>query len=738
LVVLQLCSGLFARPTTSYEAEEVVRGWLKADRRPLDTTLGRGVMRVETFSDENDVPVYYIVYLQPSGLVIVSADDLVEPIIGFAAEGTYEPGLDNPLGALVTNDLGGRMASVRGTMSSLATVANAAVTETQSKWRDFISLAEAPENVFGLMGLSSLSDVRVEQLVKSKWNQHYVCGRSCYNYYTPNGYHCGCVATAMAQIMRYHEYPKSTGIGRVLFLIEVDGTPEYVYTRGGDGQGGPYKWSQMELQPGCEITLGQRQAIGALCYDAGVAAKTAYSAGSSSSNLQYGANALRDTFKYSNAVKGWNRGNNISGEVLNDMVNPNLDAANPVILGIWRDEEKYGHAVICDGYGYNASTLYHHLNMGWSGVSDSWYNLPTIDSNDSYNSYNAVTECVYNIFTSGSGEIISGRVTNTLGKPISEVRITAEGRGGPYITVTNNKGIYVLMNLKTYSSYIIKVKKSGYNFANQIVKTKKSRDDNTVSGNTWKVDFVGEDWTIPSGSCYLEDFETGDFSKFPWEQDEDASWTTTLSRKHFGSYSAEAGEVSDDGSTLLQVRLDCVSGNISFYRKVSSEFGFDCLEFYIDGVEMDKWSGEEDWVNVSFPVMAGMRTFQWRYSKDYSISEGEDRAWIDDILFPLSYEIKPPDGVTASDGEYFEKVRVSWYVVTEATGYNVYRNTENDTSSASLIGITQDNSISFDDTTANPGTLYWYWVKAMSNGNQSEFSDCDTGWRSFAPADTGS
>ena len=656
LVVLQLCGSLCARPTTAYEAEDVVRGWLKADGRPLDTVLGRDVVKVETFSDEHSTPVYYVVYLQPSGFVIVSADDSVEPIIGFAADGTYEPNLDNPLVALVTADLDRRMAAARNSssISLLAAIPDAAVTETQSKWRDFISLAEAPENGYGLMGLSSLSDVRVEPLVKSKWNQQYVCGENCYNYYTPKGYPCGCVATAMAQLMRYHEYPKGTGIGQEWFLIEVDDKAKYVNTRGGDGQGGPYQWSQMELRPSCRTTLEQRQAIGALCYDAGVAAKTVYSAGNSSSNLQDAANALRDTFKYSNAVKGWSHGNNVQSEVLSDMVNPNLDAANPVILGILRNEEGYGHAVVCDGYGYNASTLYHHLNMGWSGVSNAWYNLPTIDPNNSNTSYNSVIGCIYNIFTWGSGEIISGRVTDTLGKPIGDVKVTAEGRGGPYIAVTNNKGIYALVDVRTYSSYTISVTRPGYNFGTQSVTTKKSRDYNTYSGNKWEVDFVGEGWTIAPGSYCLEDFETGDFSKFPWEQDEYASWTTTLLEKHFGNYSAEAGEIDDSESTTLQVSLDCVPGDISFYRKVSSESGFDYLRFYIDEEEKGKWSGEEDWAHVSFSVTAGVRTFRWSYSKDYSISKGKDRAWIDDILFPISYEIESANGVTASDEEQSE------------------------------------------------------------------------------------
>ncbi|MHC4630625.1 MAG: LamG domain-containing protein, partial [Planctomycetota bacterium] len=140
----------------------------------------------------------------------------------------------------------------------------------------------------------------------------------------------------------------------------------------------------------------------------------------------------------------------------------------------------------------------------------------------------------------------------------------------------------------------------------------------------------------PSLPCSsVEDFDTGDFSKFPWEHGGSESWTVTSREKHSGTYSAQAGSIEHDGSTTLQVTLDCVSGNISFYRKVSSEPRCDYLKFYIDGVIKDRWSGEEDWAKVSLPVPAGPRTFEWTYSKDDSVSAGGDTAWIDDIVFPV-------------------------------------------------------------------------------------------------------
>ncbi len=131
-----------------------------------------------------------------------------------------------------------------------------------------------------------------------------------------------------------------------------------------------------------------------------------------------------------------------------------------------------------------------------------------------------------------------------------------------------------------------------------------------------------------------ETFEQGDFSNFNWKLSGEADWFVTSNQSHTGTYCAGAGAIEDDESSALTIELDCVSGNISFYRKVSSEPGCDLLQFYIDGVEKGNWSGEEDWDEVAFPVTAGRRIFEWTYSKDSSISAGDDTAWIDDIVFP--------------------------------------------------------------------------------------------------------
>jgi len=632
LVVVLLCSGLRARPTTADEAGMVVAGWLKSDARPLGMALGGEVINVETFTDDNNQPVYYVVYLESGGFVVVSADDLVEPIIAFADEGIFEPSSENPLGALVTRDIKGRIAGVRNTIG--LQMGNPA--GPQFKWNYFIDVAGTGEKGISLLGANSISDVRVEPFVKSKWGQTTTCGKGSFNYYTANNYPCGCTATAMAQLMRYHEYPDGrASVGSKRFEVKVDDISQYAYTRGGDGKGGPYQWLLMELEPDCSTTPEQREAIGALCYDASVAAKTEYTDGGSSSNLREARSALLGTFMYSNAVYGREEDGTISSEALTDMVNTNLDAGYPVILGIIRDDTEAGHAVIADGYGYNFSTLYHHINMGWNGRDDIWYNLPEIDYSVS-NYYNVIGGCIYNIYTYGSGEIISGRITDLSREPVSGATVVARGWGGPYIAETNENGIYALVKVNANSTYTLSVIKPGYGFKEREVTTGRSGDIQNVSGNRWGVDFVGGDAAGGySGDYSLEDFESADFTKFPWVNSGDGNWGITFLERYAGTYGAETDKIDHDESATLSVSVECISGDITFYRKVSSEPACDYLKFYIDGVEMVKWSGMEDWKEISFPVAAGVRTFEWTYSKDSSISRGSDTAWIDEIVFPL-------------------------------------------------------------------------------------------------------
>ncbi len=522
LAILLVCAGVWARPTTPDEAQMAVTGWLKTDfsGRPdgLGMALGRQVGSVETFWDEGGEPAYYVVYLQPAGFVVVSADDLVEPIIGFADDGLYDPSPDNPMGALVTSDLNGRMAAagISGGWHPQAQLGDGAPadaipkafsfeaatpTDPADKWRHLIEIAEDSRGGFGLMALLSPGDIRVLPLVQSKWGQGTACGQYCYNTYTPLHYPAGCLATAMAQVMRYYEHPAAQ-IGRQQFLIQVgSGVPptsrgQTAYTRGGDGLGGPYRWSAMLPQPesSCStLTETQRQAIGALCHDAGIVIGMRYERTGSGAFISDASEAMVNTFGYKSAILGYNMGNNVHSGLM-EMINPNLDAKAPVILAILNaSDPNSGHAVVCDGYGYHSSTLYHHLNMGWEGADNVWYNLPNIDA--SQNKYTVVFGCIYNISTTGAGEIISGRVLTPDGRPIMNAKVFAEPGRASQMALTDDKGIYALEGLASNTTYTIRPEANGYVFsssASRQISTGNSRNNFAQSGNRSGIDFYAQ------------------------------------------------------------------------------------------------------------------------------------------------------------------------------------------------------------------------------------------------------
>jgi PKD repeat protein len=83
--------------------------------------------------------------------------------------------------------------------------------------------------------------------------------------------------------------------------------------------------------------------------------------------------------------------------------------------------------------------------------------------------------------------------------------------------------------------------------------------------------------------------------------------------------------------------------------------------------------------------------------------------------------------VTASDGAWSDRVRILWNASAGATNYHVYRNTTNNSNTATDLGSV--TSAGADDFSAVAGTTYWYWVKAFNALGGSPFSSPDTGYR---------
>jgi hypothetical protein len=132
----------------------------------------------------------------------------------------------------------------------------------------------------------------------------------------------------------------------------------------------------------------------------------------------------------------------------------------------------------------------------------------------------------------------------------------------------------------------------------------------------------------------LEDFETGNFSSFPWIMSA-TPWSVVNSGAYAGTYAAKSGAITHSQSTTMETtRILSSGGNLSFWYSVSSESGYDYLKFYIDGVMQNQWSGTVAWTQATYTLAAGTRVLKWEYMKDGSVDSGENCAWIETSSSP--------------------------------------------------------------------------------------------------------
>lgn len=465
-----------AAPVSLAQARQACANWLLTDNTPFDLNIGVEILSVEKLAD-----LGYVIYLKPNGMVIMPGDNRIEPVLAFSAKGVWSHNTNHPLTTLVGADLKARMRWLENTSSCPpGNCANAVM-----MWQ---ALQSPP--ALGAH-LTKTSDLRVPPLLQSTWDQKKTDGELCYNYYTPNHYPCGCVATAMAQLMRYYRHPV-TAVGPRQFEVVVENDPHPYQTltiKGGDGYGGAYNWDSMPYSPCANTPQSQRQAIGALCFDAGIAVNMRYGPIGSSADMVACMQALGNVFLFANVIYGWNNFNYI-GSGLIGMLIPNLDAGLPCLLSV--SGSGGAHAILCDGYGYHNGIMYHHLNMGWgedNSADNTWYALPNIDATLEFDCLNA---CLYNIFPGGTGEIISGRICDAFGNPITGARITATHAGGGQAQVwSNRRGIYALPCLPSSSTYNLTVAKPGYTFRTRSVNTGLSRNYAAAAGNCAGIDFIG-------------------------------------------------------------------------------------------------------------------------------------------------------------------------------------------------------------------------------------------------------
>lgn len=132
----------------------------------------------------------------------------------------------------------------------------------------------------------------------------------------------------------------------------------------------------------------------------------------------------------------------------------------------------------------------------------------------------------------------------------------------------------------------------------------------------------------------LENFENG-LDNFDWQFPQ-SQWSIVEGGPE-GGHAIKSAPINHNQTTSMSITMDTPqSGFISFWKRVSSEANQDFFSFHVNGQLKGRWSGTNDtWSQVSYMVNPGTNTYTWQYSKDYSVTAGDDCVWIDDIMFPV-------------------------------------------------------------------------------------------------------
>lgn len=292
---------------------------------------------------ENSQTVAYIFSIQPSGFVIVSADDICYPIIGYSLEQVVKPSKFPPA----------FKAWMAGISEQLLFAKNNNIKPTkriQEIWANYLNYNH--EDKYYLIPKSG-----IEPLLQSKWGQTYEYNKLCpVDTTTPSGHApAGCVAVAMAQVMFYFRYPE-TGIGEHSYYDNNYGT---ISANFGETT---YQWDEMVNA----IFKQSNSAVAELIFHAGVSIETNYGSGGSSSLTSKTEDALKDFFNYHDDLeyRAWYD----FQDSFKDSVIANLDRNLPMIYrggGLTSS-----HSFVCDGY---QDTSYFHFNWGWNGGYNGYY-----------------------------------------------------------------------------------------------------------------------------------------------------------------------------------------------------------------------------------------------------------------------------------------------------------------------------------------------------------------------------
>ncbi len=330
-----LCS--IARPVDQETAQNIAAKFMETSDLQL----------AATYRTERGASAFHV-FNTADGFVIVSADDCETPIIGYSHNGHFDP---NNVPIQMEDYLHDFIARIQYGIENHIEADEA----TAKQWEMVKTTGKLND---------SKSTKAVAPLLTDKWNQGCLYNSLCPTMSGPCGHaEVGCVAVAMAQIMRYWGYP-TTGWGTHSYSNAG-------LTLSADFGNTTYDWEHMPDSLTENSSEAEIEAVATLLYQCGVSLEMRYGPNGSLANTGDVINALRRYFNYTRQIHKEKK-SDYSNEEWSSLLMNSLDLSRPVqYVGYGSG----GHSFVCDGYDSNG--LF-HFNWGW-GTANGYFALGNLN-----------------------------------------------------------------------------------------------------------------------------------------------------------------------------------------------------------------------------------------------------------------------------------------------------------------------------------------------------------------------
>lgn len=286
----------------------------------------------------------FYIFSGDHSFVIISADDRATPVLAYSNEFPFV--VEN-----MPDNINYWLTSLNDEIQYAIDNNVVASDEIRSDW-DNLKRGIKPE---------PKTRTSVDPLIATHWNQG-----APYNNMCPGGSVTGCAATAMAQVMKYWEWPRQ-GSGSHSYYSNYG----YLSVNFGNTV---YDWDNMPDMPTSSSPQAQQDAVATLMYHCGVSIEMNYSPESSGAYPSDVIYALEDYFDYSNGIQSTSK-NYYSNAEWRSLLKSELDADRPILYSGW-DIYGGGHSFVCDGYDNNDNF---HFNWGWGGYCDGYFAIGALN-----------------------------------------------------------------------------------------------------------------------------------------------------------------------------------------------------------------------------------------------------------------------------------------------------------------------------------------------------------------------